>query len=83
VSYEASLARLEADVLARIAAHRQMQSGRRSLPVGVLLVVGALAAGLGAGIFHARGAAGTLPSETVVLAEDSSMAPSSLLVSTR
>jgi ABC-type dipeptide/oligopeptide/nickel transport system permease subunit len=73
-----SLAQLEADVFARMAAHRRMQSGRRSLSIGVLMVACALVAGLGAGLFHARGARAP-GSESVVLADDASLAPSTLL----
>ena len=78
---DSSLERLENDVLARIVAHRQMQSGRHSLPVGVLVVVCALAAGLGAGIFHSQRLPYGGGSESVVLAEDASLAPSTLLAS--
>jgi hypothetical protein len=81
----ASLQSLEADVLARIATHRKRgaRGAGAALPVGIAVIVCALAAGLGTGLRHLPRQAAATNSESVVLAEEASLAPSTLLVSSR
>jgi hypothetical protein len=79
---DSRLEQLEADVLARIAAFRESGSSRGIFPVGAIITVCALLAGLAIGMRHAQDAPLT-GSETAVLAEDAGLAPSTLLVSAR
>lgn len=72
---------LEAAVLTRIARHRQDQLDPGTLPTGLTLVVIALTAGMVIGWNQARQLPGPHDSETVLLADDAQLAPSSLLVS--
>ena len=77
-----SLDQLEGAVLARISAHRTRRRERESLPAGVVLTVCALVAGLSVGLVHGHhGSVVGRGSESVVLADDASLAPSSLLTS--
>ena len=75
-----SLARLEAAVLSRIAAHRDAVKAIRALAVPILITMTALASGLvtGIGQLHRRT---TNSSEAALLAEEATLAPSSLLAS--
>jgi hypothetical protein len=74
------LEQLEADVLRRIAAFRQTGSSAGVYPVGALVTVCALLAGLAIGVRHAHQTVVT-GSEAAVLADDASLAPSTLLAS--
>jgi hypothetical protein len=74
-----SLERLEELVVSRIVAHRQNHDSRRDIPAGVILTVCALIAGLSAGVQRAHRYPSSPGSESAVLAEDASLAPSSLL----
>lgn len=77
---EPSLDKLEQDVLLRIVAHRQHGASRGAVPVSALVTACALIAGLGVGVASAQHHQMTRASEDVVLGEDASLAPSSLLV---
>jgi hypothetical protein len=72
---------LEADVLSRIAAHRQAQKSLRSLPVALLICVMALASGWLTGWASPHHKAPASGSEAALLADDVGLAPSSLLAS--
>jgi hypothetical protein len=78
---DASLPSLESEVLARIRAHRQRAQDRGALPLGVVVAACALIVGLGVGVASAQHRQSVGPSEAVVLGEDASLAPSSLLAS--
>jgi hypothetical protein len=77
MSDDISLERLEERVLGRIALYR-CRPNRAYIPTGVVLTVCALLAGVSAGYLraHRYPAPG---SESAVLAEDASLAPSTLL----
>jgi hypothetical protein len=83
MTIDTSLHSLESDVLARIRAHRQHGHPRAALPLGVVVTACALIVGLGVGVASAehRQSSSIGASETVVLGEDASLAPSSLLAS--
>ncbi len=76
-----SLDGLEAEVLSRIAAHRQARKSTGALPIALLVAFTALASGLLTGIstphrsFPGRG------SEAALLADEVTLAPSTLLAS--
>ena len=73
---------LEADVLMRIAAHRDAaQKTAGALPVALLVCITALVGGLWTGIAGSRHAPQARGSEAALLADDLRLAPSSLLVS--
>lgn len=76
-----SLDRLEQDVLGRIANHRQRSANRGAVPLGAVVTACALIVGLGVGIASAQHAheRSPIPSEAVVLGDDASLAPSTLL----
>ena len=74
---------LEADVLARIAAHRLAQRSIGSLAVPLLVAFAALAGGLVTGISEPHPKALRLVSEAALLDDDVGLAPSSRLASTR
>jgi hypothetical protein len=76
-----SLAKLEAAVLSRIAAHRDGVKAMRALTVPVLITVTALASGLATGIGDQLHRRTTNSSEAALLAEEATLAPSSLLAS--
>jgi len=76
------LERVEAEVLARIAAVRQADSSTGVYPVGAIVMVCALLAGLAIGVRHAERTSAP-GSEAAVLADDASLAPSALLVNAR
>ncbi|HTW75321.1 MAG TPA: hypothetical protein VMD56_10430 [Steroidobacteraceae bacterium] len=78
---EPSLERLEQDVLSRIRTHRERASNRSALPVGAVVTACALIVGLGVGVASAQHRQSAGASEVVVLGEDASLAPSSLLAS--
>ena len=73
-----SLERLEDQVMGRIALHRR-RPDRGEIPTGVVLTMCALLAGLGAGYLRAQRYPSRPGSESAVLAEDASIAPSALL----
>ena len=75
-----SLARLEAAVLSRIAAHRDAVKATRALAVPILITMTALAGGLVTGIGQPHQNT-TNSSEAALLAEEATLAPSSLLAS--
>jgi hypothetical protein len=81
MSNQASLERLEQDVLSRIRSHRQRANNRSALPVGAVVTACALIVGLGVGVASAQRRQSTGASEAVVLGEDAMLAPSSLLAS--
>jgi hypothetical protein len=77
-----TLDQLEGDVLARIALHRRSLTGPKVLPVALVICAAALIGGLLTGRAQSR----HVPpkgSEAALLAEDVSLAPSSLLASNR
>ncbi len=76
-----SLDSLESDVLSRIASHRQAQRSWRALPVALLICFTALASGWVTGWAGPRHKARPAASEAALLADDVSLAPSSLLAS--
>lgn len=76
-----SLEGLEQDVLLRIQAHRAHGANRGALPLGVVVTACALIIGVGVGVASAQHRQTVGASETVVLGEDASLAPSSLLAS--
>jgi hypothetical protein len=79
MSIDPSLPSLESDVLARIRAHREHSHTRGALPLGVVVTACALIVGLGVGVASAEHRQSIGASEAVVLGEDASLAPSSLL----
>lgn len=79
MSIDPSLPSLEHDVLARIRAHREHANSRGALPLGVVVTACALIVGLGVGVASAEHHQNMGASEAVVLGEDASLAPSSLL----
>ena len=79
MSIDSSLPSLESDVLARIRAHREHGQTRAALPLGVVVTACALIVGLGVGVASAEHRQSIGASEAVVLGEDASLAPSSLL----
>jgi len=81
MSIDPSLPSLESDVLARIRAHRQHAHTHAALPLGVVVTACALIVGLGVGVASAEHHQRIGASEAVVLGEDASLAPSSLLAS--
>ncbi len=76
-----SVDELETAVLARIAQHRQDQLDPGTLPTGLTLAAIALTAGMVIGWNQSRQLGNPHRSETVLLADDARLAPSSLLVS--
>jgi len=78
---EISLDALETAVLSRIAAHRRAQESAGTLPIALLVSVTALASGLLTGISEPYQWAARQGSEAALLADDVSLAPSSLLAS--
>jgi hypothetical protein len=80
---EISLEALEIDVLSRIAAHRQAEQSAGTLPIALLVSVTALASGLLTGISEPQRGASRQGSEAALLADDVSLAPSSLLASSQ
>jgi hypothetical protein len=74
-----SLDALESEVLQQIAAHRQARYSKGTLPIALLVTVTALATGLLIGISEPRPAPVRPGSEAALLADDVSLAPSSLL----
>lgn len=81
MSIDPSLPLLENDVLARIHRHRERARSPAALPLGVVVTACALIVGLGVGVASAEHHQSIGASETVVLGEDASLAPSSLLAS--
>jgi len=81
MTIDASLQSLENDVLARIRTHRGRAQTRGAVPLGAVLTACALIVGLGVGVASAQHRRSVGPSEDVVLGEDASLAPSSLLAS--
>lgn len=81
MSTQPTLERLEQDVLSRIRAHRERGNGRSALPVAAVVTACALIVGLGVGVASAQHRQSAGASEAVVLGEDASLAPSSLLAS--
>jgi len=81
MSIDPSLPSLESDVLARIRAHRQHARTDATLPLGAVVTACALIVGLGVGVASAEHHQSIGASEAVVLGEDASLAPSSLLAS--
>jgi hypothetical protein len=79
MSIDHTLQSLESDVLSRIRAHREHASTRAALPLGVVVTACALIVGLGVGVASAEHRQSVGASEAVVLGEDASLAPSSLL----
>jgi hypothetical protein len=79
---ESPLDLLESDVLARIRRHRLAQSSIRPIPIAIAVCVSALAGGLLTGMAerHRDDPAG---SEAALLADDLSLAPSSLLANSQ
>jgi hypothetical protein len=75
------LEHLEQDVLQRISAHRKRRAERAAVPAGALVTACALIAGLGVGVASAHRYQTVVPSEAVVLGDDASLAPSTLLAS--
>ncbi len=69
---------LEGDVMARIARHRAAQLDAGTLPAGITLAVMALTIGLAIGWNQARQMTPQHGSESIVLADDARLAPSSL-----
>jgi hypothetical protein len=76
-----SLDGLESEVLSRIATHRQAQRPTGALPVALLLAFTALASGLVTGIAGPHRHSAARSSEAALLADEISLAPSSLLAS--
>jgi hypothetical protein len=76
-----SLDGLESDVLSRITAHRKAQKSIGALPVALLLAFTALASGLLTGISGPHRPVNSRGSEAALLAEEVTLAPSSLLAS--
>jgi hypothetical protein len=76
-----SLDSLESDVLTRIASHRQAQESLRAVPVALLICFTALAGGWVTGWANPHYKARPAASEAALLADDVSLAPSSLLAS--
>jgi hypothetical protein len=76
-----SLDTLEAEVLSRIAAYRKVPKVSGALPVALLLAFTALASGVLTGIAEPHHRLSRQGSEAVLLADDLSLAPSSLLAS--
>jgi hypothetical protein len=74
------LEQLEEDVLRRIAGYRRTGSSNGVYPVGAIVTVCALLAGLAIGVRLADRAPAS-GSEAAVLADDASLAPSALLAS--
>jgi hypothetical protein len=70
---------LEAEVLKQIAAHRQARYSKGTLPIALLVTVTALATGMLIGISEPRQTPARPGSEAALLADDVSLAPSSLL----
>jgi hypothetical protein len=81
MKFDPSLDLLETDVLSRIAAHRQAQKNLRALPVMLLICFTALAGGWLTGWASPHHKAPAPRSEAALLADDVSLAPSSLLAS--
>ena len=79
MSIDHSLQSLEGEVLARIRAHREHANTRGALPLGVVVAACALFVGLGVGVASAEHHQNIGASEAVVLGDDASLAPSSLL----
>jgi hypothetical protein len=77
---EPELDRLESEILARIRRHRLDQSSIRPLPIAIVVCVSALAGGLLTGLAE-RHRDAPPGSEAALLADDLSLAPSSLLAS--
>lgn len=73
-----SLDGLETDVLARIARHRVSQEDSGTLPAGVTLAALALSIGLVVGWNQAGQASSGHGSESIVLAQETQLAPSTL-----
>jgi hypothetical protein len=73
-----SLDALETDVLARIARHRTSQEDSGTLPAGVTLAALALSIGLVVGWNEAGQATSSHGSESIVLADEAQLAPSTL-----
>jgi hypothetical protein len=78
---EVSLDALETHVLSRIAARRRAQQAAGMLPIALLVSITALASGLLTGISEPYRWATRQGSEAALLADDVSLAPSSLLAS--
>lgn len=78
-----SLNDLESTVLARIARHREEQLDAGTLPTGVALAAVALTVGMVIGWNQSRQLTSPHGSETMLLADDARLAPSSLLASNR
>ncbi len=77
------LDRLEIDVLARIRRHREERGALRPLRLAFLVCTVALLSGWLTGHARSQGGAISAGSEATVLADDVSLAPSSLLASNR
>jgi hypothetical protein len=78
---DTSLDTLESDVMARIASHRHAQKSLRGLPVALLICFTALASGWLTGWARPHHKPPPSGSEAALLADDVSLAPSSLLAS--
>jgi hypothetical protein len=81
VRADPSLDKLEADVLSRVAGHRASMKSRSALPVALLVAFTALAGGLLTGISEPHRHGAGRASEAALLADEVSLAPSSLLAS--
>jgi hypothetical protein len=78
---ETLLGALETEVLSRIATHRRAQQAAGTLPIALLVSITALASGLLTGISEPYRWTTGQGSEAALLADDVSLAPSSLLAS--
>jgi hypothetical protein len=78
-----SLDRLESDVLARMARHREARSSAGTLPTGLALAALALSVGMLIGWNESQRVTTSRGSESIVLADDARLAPSELLASAR
>jgi len=76
-----SLNDLESTVLMRIARHREEQLDPGTLPTGLALAAVALTVGMFIGWNQARQSSSPHGSETMLLADDARLAPSSILAS--
>ena len=81
MKFDPSLSRLESDVMSRIALHRQAQKSLHGLPIALLICFAALASGWLTGWERPHHKASPSGSEAALLADDVSLAPSSLLAS--
>jgi hypothetical protein len=81
VRADPSLDGLEADVLSRIAGHRESMKARSAVPVALFVAFTALAGGLLTGISEPHRHGAGHGSEAALLADEVRLAPSTLLAS--